>query len=493
MLVIPRVSRRSRRLRSTCTFPVMRFRRESLESNGQVCPVKGERQVSEEGTAEEVKPRKRQLDDGDYTQTLLNSLTLEQIREAVFRLSPDKKIQVRTHADSLEALRSTASSTEKIQMVLLDVERTYPFKHCLLLRLLSGEATDYATANRQYRSADFEFRLAHVSREPVLSLTFEHIVEFTEWVEVEKDTRKKRTVRTRQPIVVRIQSDRQLVTLNYPGYTHSSLSSIGSGTYESVVEALLAVLKSDFSLKLKTLPIKDTLGFFLEGPNRRVLRVKADVDSPLARLDMSAKGESTNIEEALASFISAHLKDVDLTALTEAAKKAFNGAVLNSIVLFWLQESLFTRLRFWDIGTELFFVWNKENPSYRTVDTIAQVLADTSHNDTATHLSVSPMAWISQLKPLSLITPAELALSYELSPGDARKILIRALNAGLVEPIYRISSTGTLIEFQNDWSADLQKFKRNLTTVDGRHIDGGNPENIEVAFRRIIASGKGGN
>lgn len=448
--------------------------------------------MSDPDTVEEHKPRKRQLFEDDYTQTLLNSLTLEQIREAVFRLAPDRKIPVRTHADSLQALLATASKAEDIQSTLLDVERTYPFKHCLLLRLIPSASLLNFDVGKTHRLGQFEFRLAHVSQSAVLTLTFEHSVELTEWVEVEKDTRKRKTVRTRQPITVRIQPERQLLTLNYPGYTHINAAASGTGTYESVVEALLAILKRDFSLQLKTLPIKDTLSFFLEGPNRRVLRVKADIDSPLARLDMSAKSETTNIEEALASFISAHLKDVDLAALVEASKKAFNNAVLNSIVLFWLQESLFTRIRFWEIGTELFFVWNKENPSFRIVDSITQVLADTSHHDAGPNLRASPIAWISQLDALILVTPGELSNRYELAPGEARKILIRALNAGLVEPVYRIASTEMLQELSNDWSPDLQQFKRRLSTVSGRVVDGGNPENIEVAFRRVGNLSTGG-
>lgn len=134
-----------------------------------------------------AKMRRRQLDaEGDYTQTLLNSLTLDQIRETVYRLAPSKKIKIRAHADSLESLLATGASTKDIQETLLDVERAYPFKHCLLLRIDSFEKDiKYPDAGATYKSGEFDFTLSHVSQNPILTLTFEHSVEFKEWVETE--------------------------------------------------------------------------------------------------------------------------------------------------------------------------------------------------------------------------------------------------------------------------------------------------------------------
>lgn len=435
-----------------------------------------------------VKPRRRQLDgDGDYTQTLLNSLTLEQIREAVYRLAPTKRIPLRAHAESLEALLETGATPENIQATLLDVERTYPFKHCLLLRLdLSANRPELPESGKIYRSGDFEFRLSHVSQSPVLSLTFEHTVEFKEWVQVDKDNRTRRTVVTRQPIIVRAQPDRHLLTLSYPGFTHSNVPSSVAKGYEQVVESLLRVLKSEFGWLLKTLPIKNALKYFVEGSNRRVLQVKADVDTPLARFDVSAKGQSTNIEEAMASFISAHLPGVDRDALVTASKKAFSSAIANSIVLYWLQEGLFTRLRFWDIGTELHFVWNNESATYRVVDEITYTLSDASHS----LIKVGPekenlLSWIATKDPLVLLHPGDISQQFALMPGEARSMLLTAMKAGLVEPVYRFATSEMLMEIKNEWSADLSVFKREVTTDSGTKIDGNDPENLEVAFRRV--------
>lgn len=435
-----------------------------------------------------AKPRRRQLDiEGNYTQTLLNSLTLEQIRETVYRLAPARKLPVRTHADSLETLLSTGASEKDIQATLLDVERAYPFKHCLLLRLDSFDRQIKAPeVGITYRSGEFQFKLSHMGSFPVPTFTFEHSVEFKEWIEVEKDHRVRRTVVTRHPIVARIQANRRLLTLSYPGFTHSNIPGVTSNSYEKVIENLLHILQREFGWRLTTLPIKNALQYFVEGTNRRVLQVKADVDTPLARFDVSAKGDSNNIEEALASFIAEHLPGVEKDALILAAKKAFSSAVPNAIVLFWIQESLFTRLRFWDIGTELHFVWNKESATYRLVDEITYTLSEASN--TLTGLSDSAqdlLAWVSKQAPLSLITPAEVAQSFGLAPGEARSMLLTAMKAGLVEPVYRLSTTEMLEDFLNDWSPDLGRFRRHVTTVTGVIVEGGNPDNLEVAFRRV--------
>lgn len=435
-----------------------------------------------------AKMRRRQLDtEGDYTQTLLNSLTLDQIRESVYRLAPTKKIKIRAHADSLESLLATGASAKDIQKTLLDVERTYPFKHCLLLRIDSLENDiKCPDAGATYRSGEFNFTLSHVSQNPILTLTFEHSVEFKEWVETERDLRIRRVVVTRHPIVARFQLDRRLLTLSYPGFTHSNAQGVNSNGYENVIESLLRVISDDFGWRLKNLPIKNALKYFVEGTNRRVLQVKADVDTPLARFDVSAKGEANNIEDALASFLCVYLPDVEKSVLIAASKKAFSSAIPNSIVLYWLQEGLFTRLRFWDIGTELHFVWNKESPTYRLVDEITYTLSDASGALTGLSASNENMlAWISKQAPLSLITPGEVAQSFELAPGDARSTLLTAMKAGLVEPVYRLAISEIIEEFQNDWSPDLIRFRRNVTTVTGVKVNGANPENIEVAFRRV--------
>ncbi len=440
--------------------------------------------MSEVDSEATTKPRRRQQEAGNYFQTLLNSLTLEQIREATFGLAPLRRIQLRKHADAEEALLKTACDQATVIKALLEVEARHPFKHCLLLRLAERATIPESSLGNLFQRGGIEFRLVFASDSPTQSLTFEHSVEFKEWVEIAKDTRQRKTVVTRQPIVVRILPKQSLITINYPGFTHSVTSGNPDGGYEKVVESLLAVLQRDLGIGLRTLPVKNTLGVFMEGPNRRVLRVKADVDSPLARLDVSSKNQDGTIEEALGAFLTAHLPGVAKAQVIEAAKRAFNEASLNSIVLFWLQESLFTRLKFWDIGTELFFIWNKENPTYRVVDSVATLLASTA--DLAASQSPSkPLEWLARLAPNSMVTPAELAATHSLEPASARDFLIRAMASGLVEPVYRVKTNQLILETPNPWSADLGTFKRLLTTESGGTIDGSDPENIEVAFQRI--------
>lgn len=444
--------------------------------------------ASEELTA---KPRRRQLDtEGDYTQTLLNSLTLEQIREAIYRLAPTKRISLRAHSESLDALLKTGASTASIQATLLDVERSYPFKHCLLLRY-DPSAGQFSSpkGGTTYRSWEYEFTLAHVNEGSMLSLTFEHQVEFQEWINVDKDHRVRRTVVTRQPIIVRVQSNRNLLTLSYPGFTHTNaLGSVSNG-YEKVVQSLLHILTDNFGWRLRTLPIKNALKFFVEGTNRRVLQVKADVDTPMARFDVSAKGQAVNIEQAMASFLGDHLPGVEKEALVAASKKAFSSAVPNSIVLYWLEERLFTRLRFWDIGTELHFVWNNESATYRLVDEITSTLSDaTSALSELSPATENLLAWIAIQAPLNVFAPGEMSQQFSLVPGEARSTLLIAMKAGLVEPVYRFATTELLQELQNEWSPDLNRFKREVTTDTGVKIDGSNPENLEVAFRRVASA-----
>jgi hypothetical protein len=58
----------------------------------------------------EEKFRSRQSVPGDYLQTLLNSLTLDNIRDAIYTLAPSEKITIKNHAGSLEAVLKTHKS-----------------------------------------------------------------------------------------------------------------------------------------------------------------------------------------------------------------------------------------------------------------------------------------------------------------------------------------------------------------------------------------------
>ncbi len=373
--------------------------------------------------------------------------------------------------------------------MLLEVEGGHPFKHCLMLRLDSHvQELNVLKSGSIYRSGEFQFTLSHISENSPPSLTFEHNVEFTEWVNVDKDHRVRRKVITRQPIIIRIQSERNLLTISYPGFTHTNLTGTGWNGYENVVQNLLNILTNELGWNLKILPIKDALKFFIEGANRRVIQVKADVDTPMARFDVSAKGRSINIEEAMASFLSAHLPGVEEETLRAASKKAFSSAIANSIVLYWLQEGLFTRLRFWDIGTELHFVWNNESATYRVVDEITYTLSDACRALSGLKSEAKNLLeWIVKQEPLNLITPGDMSQRFSLVPGEARSTLLTAMKAGLVEPVYRLASTELLEEIQNEWSPDLSRFRQQFTTSSGVKIDGTNPENLEVAFRRVAS------
>lgn len=442
--------------------------------------------MTTDGIEEPRRSRTREIERGNYIRTLLNSITLEQVREAVYLLAPNRKLPIKKHADSEEVLKTIGATNDELENALLEAESRHPFKHCLLLRLVElPSAFDFKRENFSYNGTDF--RLTHIRLEPNISLTFEHAVEFKEWVEAGPDTRTKKTFLIRQPIVVRILQNERLIVFSYPGFSHGGTEG-GPAGYESVVECLIEILKRNFSINTRTIALKDTLGLLLEGSNRRVIRVKADVDSPFARLDLSSKGEGATIEQALGRFIAEHLEGVDQQRIEEAAKKAFNNSTVNSIVLYWIQEGLFTRLRFWDIGTELLFVWNNESASFHTVETIVKLLCATQE---LAGFEGSPLEWLSKLPPNTVITPGELCARKSLEPAASKDVLLRAMSAGLMEPVYRIKTNEILIEMQNLWSKDLNKFKRSLITESGQVIDGTHPENIEVAFERVAFAGKG--
>ncbi|WP_230970363.1 hypothetical protein [Nitrogeniibacter aestuarii] len=408
----------------------------------------------------------------------------------MYRLAPKKKISLKAHAASLDAVVSTGASIEEIERALLEAESSQPFKHCLLIRLdsFSGSNLDSEKVGRSFGYGNYVFRFAHLSSSRTLSLTFEHDVELKEWVEVETDVRKRQTVVTRHPIVVRVHPDDKLLVISYPGFSNSRSRDSTAESYEAVLASFVKMLNASFGWKTRSIGIQTALNYFLLGGNKRVVRMRADVDTVLGRIDVSANSEAGSIESALTHFFADHLPGVNKEDLLAAANLAFSNATPNTIVLFWLEEKLFTRLKFWDFGAELFFVWNKESASYYSVDEIARTLSETSRMQSKAGAGADNepiLSWITRQKPLTIITPGNLAQRFELEAKEARALLLNAMKAGVIEAVYRIAINEVFESFSNHWTTELSQLKTIVETDGGRVIDGSDPANIEVAFRRV--------
>jgi hypothetical protein len=110
----------------------------------------------------------------------------------------------------------------------------------------------------------------------------------------------------------------------------------------------------------------------MSGPNRRVHRVRADIEAAnVGRFDLSSLSQQKTVEESLADLFLPHMSGAATREeFIDSAKRAINDTEANFLVLYWVDEAVLTRLKFWDVGCEMLFTWHGERASYRAIDSI---------------------------------------------------------------------------------------------------------------------------
>jgi len=440
--------------------------------------------------------RTREIDRTDPIRTLLNSLTLESIREAAYQLAPTKKVRIRSHASSHEDLLQVGKPNDAIIQALLDAEARTPFKHVLVAHALEpARAQEVKTKIRQSTSAGgFDFLLRHsMSVGDFVYLTLEHSVTVKEWIEGDAaDIRKLESYETRHPVVVRVSVSTGIVLICYPGFTQ------GTGTKRTALigygELLTAVVSALATLGLDTqaLPIRESLKVLMAGSNRRVYRVRADIEAAnVGRFDLSSLKQDKTIEESLADLILPHLGGAASRELfIDSAKRAINDTEANFLVLYWVEEAVITRLKFWDIGCEMFFTWHGERASYRAIDSVLQLLIETQAKLTqnADEEHGTTLAWLSGRKGGEVVRPSTFAETFKVTASTARQELVYAVKAGLLVPVFRLNTNQLVEGTLNNWVDDPSTLRRVWMLDDGSELDGASPANVEVAFRRVMTA-----
>ena len=434
--------------------------------------------------------RSRTIDSANELQTLINSLTLDQLRFALSRLAPTKKIPLRKHAEALEALSNSGASVAKIAAELLHIEAVSPAKHCLVCSCPSSFDEISALELTTINIGEFSFRVCHVEHnQNSYSITFEHTVPVKTWVEEQPGLKRIKPLDIRHPIVFRYLKSVGAALFYFPGFFQGDgIKKADRISYETVCNALISGLQSIGGLKFGVVPIERAIGVLSEGENSRIKVTKSDVEGGLGRIGVSARAQnklSNSVEDVITNFVSSHLPTtLDKGTLRSAIAKAFRDAPANSLVVHWLKEEIFSRINIWPIGAEFYFIWHETGQSVAAIEGIISTLFDISKQLIDTSGS---SAWdsISKLQPKTIILPNNFAANHSLTLEQANKFFVKAITAGLITAVYRIRTSETLDETPNDWTVKLSALGRIFHTTSGIEIDGNDPSSIEVAFQRV--------
>jgi hypothetical protein len=96
---------------------------------------------------------------------------------------------------------------------------------------------------------------------------------------------------------------------------------------------------------------------------------------------------------------------------------------------------------------------------------------------------------LSALQGDEIVKPASFAEKFGLSATEARQELVYAVKAGMLSPVYRLNTNVLIVDSLNSWTENPTDLRRSWATDDGGVVDGANPKNIEVAFRRVATVG----
>jgi hypothetical protein len=434
--------------------------------------------------------RSREVVGDDKLQTLLNSLTLDQIRTAISVLSPAKKIALKSHRDALDALARTGQSVDTICQALLTIEAGAPFKRCVFSRLLDN--VDYTKVEhwasiKGLESEKFQIRVSFVQKfDNCISITLEHLVPVAEWVRGGDIKRIERNV-VRHPIVLRLYTQKNIAAFFYPGFSQGSATErTATIEYPQVISDAMDLIGRAFSVRFSTLPSKECIKVLLEGASSRVRVVQSEVEASTGRVTLSAAQQKKSVEEVLADYLGAENLPAEVRSLIlDRGRKALGQFMADAVTLYWFDEQVVTRLHFWEIGTDMIFVWHGVPNSFRIVEEIVGLFRTTYEMLPASDSEQSPLQWLSKLPSGVVVRPADFAAQFSLSVKEGRADLLNAMKIGLVQPVYRLRTNNFLVDTPNDWTPDPVILNRLFQDAKGATIDGSDLRNIEVAFVRV--------
>lgn len=92
---------------------------------------------------------------------------------------------------------------------------------------------------------------------------------------------------------------------------------------------------------------------------------------------------------------------------------------------------------------------------------------------------------IATLAPDTIVILGEFASRHNCEPEGLLQTVLAAISAKVLQPLYMLQiSDEDAEEMRLTWEPRLSVFAREFSLPDGRVVDGRNPENMRVAFRR---------
>lgn len=440
----------------------------------------------------ETKPvRFREVKDTPV-KTLLNSLTIEQIRNIISRLDIQLNSDTgKTRESLIDGILSSGRDSGSILNCSYEIESLTPFKHFIFF-FYYGEISSTPSS--------FSTHFSHICKNvptlkhtyfkvtpEIIYITMEHQVEVFELEEIHVNTFTRVTHLIRHPICARLYRNNNTLIITYPGFSQGkSIRREDKLLYENVISDVLTFLEELVKIKAKSPPIRLALDKLAEIGSSEIKRIQICQNTAQGNISIKSRQSGLSAEEL---FVNCLGESIDRNLKKQLMKEFQNNLSSNhvdSMILLWNSYNLVTRVAFWRIGAELLFIWNKSSHNYSKCMDIINSLINVSVDlviDGPSMLKISE-----HFKPGEIIFTEHVINIFGGSPTEIRDILISAAQVGLLLPIFKIKTNEVLLDYCNDWTPDLLFLRRTFITESNEEIDGSLPSNIEVAFKRSISS-----
>lgn len=440
---------------------------------------------------EATKARSREFGER-YYETLLNSLTLDQLKTALFRLKRGEAPAVRTRTEAIEAIESAGWVERELNDILLDIEAKSPTRHSAISKF-GGTIPAYSDAEMfldlPMGPTGIQFRPVYrASGSGFSSITFEHSIDVREWRNESETVRKLVTTKIRHPVIVRFYEKLGIAAFFFPGFSHGSAQRPADRlAYETVIHELTVALSYKFNSTFVQFPIAQAVKYLQMGESPEIKIIRTDIDAVNGKVSLDSPVATNSVNDLLLSFLEPHVRKEVVSDLQAAIKTALNDAHADHFVIYWCKERVVTRVRLWSFACELMYIWNDTDSSFRSIDSIIQLLVSVArHSGNAPQRDLWDI--IVGLPKEVIVSQGELISKSSASGEEVLSVALRAVQAGILQYAFRLKTTDLLVDCANSWRVDPAFYRRQFKTVTGELIDGNEPSLIEVGFMRSNTS-----
>lgn len=432
-----------------------------------------------------TKNRSRSLK-ADRIETALNSLSAEQLRSVA--LSLRIPLEGKSKEDMQNTILESGNNLTGILNACYKAELHHPRKHLFIAKFSGVLPTPSPRSFApQFNKNIGNLRLAYSSLDDTdCYMLFEHVVQSYEMrqLEGETDLYQKVHLSLRHPVTVKIDGARKVILISYPGFTQGRVDANKRIHYVDVVRELLNILDEHFGLSTSVLKLRDSLSKLAGSSEKRVIVSRTSPKTARGELDLRGYlSSNSSAADVLTNLLAPYLS-IEPENLASGIAEALRNAFSETEIATWKKEGITTRITYWELGPEMLFIWSGVQASISLINSLVDLVTSV---ETVTSSVEESAAWdlLVQMELDRIFTVTEVVNQWHLSAEHARNIIKTGIKAAIIAPVFRIKTSELIPNYINEWISDLSTLNSKFQDQHGHEIDGGDPANVEIAFKKI--------